>query len=1333
MIMRLDQWNRTLLKKVTSNSSYVLSGTDNERLDNGNIDKSQRPKIVSNPGTSWADTNKTNSGACFSGRRLWMNNNKILERSSNVPIHVNNTIEEESEFISIVTKQLYLAESQMHKMQNLLSKAEERLHDKDQEIERFKRKVKDLETKCKNQETLRKKEYQQRTNQTDNSGYLYKRCLILEHKIFEMEKFLADYGLIWVGDNGTSTLNKEYSINNFIESCYEQLIANIDRLNVAAGKGEVHVHHNEKGSGASFKTLSCMSLKFYKNGMLVQDSPLRLYNDPRTTSFIRDILDGYFPSELQEAYPNGVPFKVEDHRSEVYTNNVNVFPGHGYRLGKQTSKDGSSSIRLRNSKTSSNSSRQCSPRVKESPCNIDFASSFATRSLKSKNSPDSQSVDILSLRSQILASHNNVCSDSHLQSHINAELALSSRKEKRDLATKNIEYDLLVRERNSKLRNVSRFPSSGRNYPHHCNDRSSSKLSPIRLEKMNDRSRTRSRSASISNLRFSRSNISKSKSLSEDESKMSGKSSESESPRNPRISKSATHASKPAPPILHQINEPSGKSGELRLKVRSLNGGTVYLVHLSADDFIAKLYELLNEALPATWHKGYKILVSGYSPKRLEELELSLRESGITRDSVLHLVKDGLTSKSNDLENERNSVKDALDIEASNKFTRLMATFVPNEIILAKDLNKKIKDQFDAILLFIDISDLTNRYNTFRNAENGGMYAFTILLNKYFNVIISEIYTVEGDVFKISQDTILSLWRIHQGELILNIMPKVINCAFNVKNAVMAIEENAEFKLKMNIVISAGNVIFSILGNELSRHYVIAGQPLLDFKKAQDISLPGDLILSTKAWEYCTPSKYEYVIKDAHNIKTIICSNFFQIIKILKYNKKLKPRRTTIRPLITNNSNHWDPAMLQKLSELLMKTTMDSTEESTSSEEDQDQEMFSPRTSMLEAIKRNIGIQLKIYLIHTVTQQIALNQPLEYLMETRRVTIIYIDIIPSNSNTLEFIYLMDECYLLLHSIIRPFSACMYLMNMYESNILFSIVFGLKELIGTITNNEKMTQNAITCAFKILHALKNNLDIRGVSIGVSTGMAYCGVVGHNTRKEYMIIGTPLTYAKGMMEISYDKISCDYDTIIHSNLSRTAFKSRGIHEIKKIGKCHVYEFLGIPSIQLPPVKTSNLYYRYPILGRSEELEVFNDILDNIGVMDRNYSGILIMGDERSGKSRLLDAYVSIAKNRQINVIQLPLHYSYSEKEFTVIYYIILLILNAEDCKCIKDRERILKKKLSSFLPSNEFCYLNTLMKVSFPLSNEYCAADHSQRYVKMREIFNLILNQVCDAYN
>lgn len=56
-----------------------------------------------------------------------------------------------------------------------------------------------------------------------------------------------------------------------------------------------------------------MALQFYKNGMTVQGGSLRSYNDPTTSAFIRDILDGYFPSELQQEYPDGVPFMV-NHR-----------------------------------------------------------------------------------------------------------------------------------------------------------------------------------------------------------------------------------------------------------------------------------------------------------------------------------------------------------------------------------------------------------------------------------------------------------------------------------------------------------------------------------------------------------------------------------------------------------------------------------------------------------------------------------------------------------------------------------------------------------------------------------------------------------------------------------------------------------------------------------------------------------------------------------------------------------------------------------------------------------------------------------------------------------
>ncbi|XP_031364647.1 UBX domain-containing protein 11-like isoform X1 [Apis dorsata] len=120
----------------------------------------------------------------------------------------------------------------MQKAQSDLKRSEEQIRLKDQEIYKMKRKVrhiyfilsrlssrfssstaieisnslqiKDWEIKNKNQESLRKKEQQQQRVQADQSEYLYRRCLMLEQRIFEMEKFLADYGLIWVGNSTNS-------------------------------------------------------------------------------------------------------------------------------------------------------------------------------------------------------------------------------------------------------------------------------------------------------------------------------------------------------------------------------------------------------------------------------------------------------------------------------------------------------------------------------------------------------------------------------------------------------------------------------------------------------------------------------------------------------------------------------------------------------------------------------------------------------------------------------------------------------------------------------------------------------------------------------------------------------------------------------------------------------------------------------------------------------------------------------------------------------------------------------------------------------------------------
>uniref|UniRef100_A0A8C0LB70 UBX domain-containing protein 11 n=1 Tax=Canis lupus dingo TaxID=286419 RepID=A0A8C0LB70_CANLU len=66
------------------------------------------------------------------------------------------------------------------------------------------------------------------------------------------------------------------------------------------------------------------------------DGPFRPFRDLSTQRCLRDILDGFFPSELQRLYPDGVPFKVSDLRNQVYPENgLDPFPGEGRVVGRQ--------------------------------------------------------------------------------------------------------------------------------------------------------------------------------------------------------------------------------------------------------------------------------------------------------------------------------------------------------------------------------------------------------------------------------------------------------------------------------------------------------------------------------------------------------------------------------------------------------------------------------------------------------------------------------------------------------------------------------------------------------------------------------------------------------------------------------------------------------------------------------------------------------------------------------------------------------------------------------------------------------------------------------------
>ncbi|XP_044591432.1 uncharacterized protein LOC123269643 isoform X3 [Cotesia glomerata] len=442
-------------------------------------------------------------------------------------------VERDSDLIGMLSKQLYLAGDQLQRMKILLKKTEDRLKSKDQEFNRLKRKLKDWESKEKSQESNLKKESKHRKTQFERSDYIYKRCLKLEKKIDEIEKFLSDYGLIWVGEKKSASKNLRQITPDYLD----KIISNIEDLNLSVGKGEMFICRNS--GGASFKTLPALTLKFYKNGMILQKSQLRPYDDPLSQAFLRDIFDGYFPSELQCDYPNGVPFKVEDYRTKYYFSSGANYPGSGHQLG--------------NISTTSS---------KIYPINF---------SVEEKHSVSAKSSDL------------------------KHPYNLSIKSPKFSSRTKS---NFGIRPRSvSFSRDIFRFSHSS--MPLSAGGNSSSSRSCKDIHGSN----------------YSKLRTSKSTTMTTHNYEM---------------------------PLVQEINEPTKDSGELRLKIRSLNGRIVYLAYVSADDSVNYLYHLLDRAMSGKRKRtpSYKIVISGFTSRRLDHMDISLKNYGIDKDTVLHLVND---------------------------------------------------------------------------------------------------------------------------------------------------------------------------------------------------------------------------------------------------------------------------------------------------------------------------------------------------------------------------------------------------------------------------------------------------------------------------------------------------------------------------------------------------------------------------------------------------------------------------------------------------------------------------------------------------------------------
>lgn len=122
--------------------------------------------------------------------------------------------------------------------------------------------------------------------------------------------------------------------------------------------------------------------------------------------------------------------------------------------------------------------------------------------------------------------------------------------------------------------------------------------------------------------------------------------------------------------------------------------------------------------------------------------------------------------------------------------------------------------------------------------------------------------------------------------------------------------------------------------------------------------------------------------------------------------------------------------------------------------------------------------------------------------------------------------------------------------------MFLIIFGLRGY-----KHKYESQVGLGCAHEIFEMLNTMPLIVSTSVGVTTGITYCGIVGHTLRREYSVIGLTVNKAARLMMNYPNKVSCDNDTFEASQLNVKYFNvlpKKVLKGIQNVGV--VYEYLG-----------------------------------------------------------------------------------------------------------------------------------------------------------------------------
>jgi class 3 adenylate cyclase len=242
----------------------------------------------------------------------------------------------------------------------------------------------------------------------------------------------------------------------------------------------------------------------------------------------------------------------------------------------------------------------------------------------------------------------------------------------------------------------------------------------------------------------------------------------------------------------------------------------------------------------------------------------------------------------------------------------------------------------------------------------------------------------------------------------------------------------------------------------------------------------------------------------------------------------------------------------------------------------------------------------------------------DWLAENRRVTVLFLNIISLSQSTLGIVERLQDVMQAMQVTLYHYEGSVRQFIMDDKGTVFIAAFGLPP-----RTHEDDPVRGVQAAI----ALKAKLKELGLdsSIGVATGMSFCGPVGNRLRREYALVGDIVYLSARLMVAAQNSILCDESTyqatsarLRYSQLHPVQVKNRAepVKVYSPHGKAQLEDSLR------------------PIVGRTIERGLLAQQLEALA---RRESRIVVVeGDTGIGKSRLVAELRQLAEAQHFQVL-------------------------------------------------------------------------------------------------